>query len=637
MCGIAGFITDSSSFDRRKVLERMTESIRHRGPDGGGYYVDSSAALGHRRLSIVDVAAGQQPMANENENLWLVYNGEIYNHGEMKRNLERAGHRYKSRCDTETILHAYEEYGPDCLFQFRGMFAFALWDKHSKTLFCARDRLGIKPFYYYWDGRLFAFASEIKALLEHPAISPKFEETLLSEYLAFGYSSDERTLFAGIRKLMPGHYLMLSPEGLMVDEYWDVPAPVDDRRHELSWIRECRERLETTVKMRLMSDVPLGVFLSGGVDSSAIASLMARMVSEPVKTFAVGYSESAWSELPYARRVAQTIGTDHHEVIVGMEDFFNALPNLIGHEDEPITWPSSVSLYFVSKLAAQQVKVVLTGEGADEMFGGYSRYRFFGINQQWARGYGLLPPRMRKSIRETLASTALFSSSVRRKLQHTFIGRGGDLESLYLDNFYSAFSRQDQSRLLSVRPASTYQSYLRYWGAREGSNWLDRLLYADMKTYLVELLMKQDQMSMACSIESRVPFLDHPFVEFAMRVPEHMKIHRGCGKYILKRAVEDLLPHDIIYRKKMGFPTPLRQWLLNPRSDDLFAILRARGGLLAEYVDRAQLDLLLIRHRNGFEDATDRIWRLLNLQIWGDLFLTGREDAWREGLMATAS
>src|SRR5260370_10244120 len=250
MCGIAGFITDSSSFDRRKVLERMTESIRHRGPDGGGYYVDSSAALGHRRLSIVDVAAGQQTMANENENLWLVYNGEIYNHAEMRRNLERAGHRYKSRCDTETILHAYEEYGPDCLFQFRGMFAFALWDKHSKTLFCARDRLGIKPFYYSWDWPLFSFASEIKALLEHPAISPKFEETLLSEYLAFGYSSDDRTLFSGIRKLMPGHYLMLSPEGLMVDEYWDVPAPVYDRRHELSWVRECRDRLETTVRMR---------------------------------------------------------------------------------------------------------------------------------------------------------------------------------------------------------------------------------------------------------------------------------------------------------------------------------------------------------------------------------------------------
>ncbi|MCU1274391.1 MAG: asparagine synthase (glutamine-hydrolyzing), partial [Bryobacterales bacterium] len=527
----------------------MTTAIQHRGPDGEGYYSDAHAWLGHRRLSIVDVAGGAQPMTNETGNLWIVYNGEIYNHADLRPALERAGHQYRTRCDTEAIVHAYEQYGPDCLERFRGMFAFALWDKSSRTLFCARDRLGIKPFYYYWDGKLFAFASEIKALLEHPAISPVFDESLLSEYLAFGYTSGERTLFSGIRKLMPGHYLTLSESGLAIRRYWDVPeAEERDSRHEESWVRECRERLETSVQLRLMSDVPLGMFLSGGVDSSAIAALMMRMVREPVKTFAVGYRETAFSELAYARQAAAAIGTDHREVTIGMEDFFNALPQLIWHEDEPITWPSSVSLYFVSRLAAQEVKVVLTGEGSDELFGGYARYHSFGVNNQWLQMYRFLPRMVRSSVRNGIAGSTLLSRSLRRKLQHTMLGRGEELESLYLDNFYSAFGGEEQRRMLAKAPAHTYESFLRYWDSRPNANWLDRLLYTDVKTYLVELLMKQDQMSMACSIESRVPFLDHTLVEFAAQVPRRLKIRGRTGKYILKRSVEDLLPRELVYR-----------------------------------------------------------------------------------------
>jgi len=617
----------------------MTTAIQHRGPDGEGYYSEAHAHLGHRRLSIIDVAAGAQPMTNESGNLWIVYNGEIYNHADLRPALERAGHQYRTRCDTETILHAYEQYGPDCLERFRGMFAFALWDKSSRTLFCARDRLGIKPFYYYWDGKLFAFASEMKALLEHPAISPVFDESLLSEYLAFGYSSGERTLFSGIRKLMPGHYLVLSERGLETKRYWEVPEPptASDGRDDASWVRECRERLETSVRLRLMSDVPLGMFLSGGVDSSAIAALMMRMVREPVKTFAVGYRETAFSELAYARQAAAAIGTDHREVTIGMDDFFNALPQLIWHEDEPITWPSSVSLYFVSQLAAREVKVVLTGEGSDELFAGYARYHSFGVNNRWLQMYRFVPRVARTSVRNAIAGSRLLSPSLRRKLQHTMLGRGEELESLYLDNFYSAFSAEEQRRMLAKEPAHTYESFLRRWDSRPNANWLDRLLYADIKTYLVELLMKQDQMSMACSIESRVPFLDHSLVEFAAQVPRRMKIRGGTGKYILKRAVEDLLPRELVYRPKMGFPTPLRQWLTDPRSDDLLSILRARGGLLEAYVDRDQLDALLVRHRNGFEDATDRIWRLLNLQIWGDLFITGNRRSKHDGLLTAAS
>ena len=628
MCGIAGFVTLEPNSLPDAVLARMTGAIAHRGPDGERFYRDPHASLGHRRLSIIDVAAGHQPMTSESGQLWIVYNGEIFNHAELRPELEQAGHRYKTRSDTETILHAYEQYGPDCLSRFRGMFAFAIWDKNTRTLFCARDRMGIKPFYYYWDGRLFVFASEIKALLRHPAISPALEESLLSQYLSFGYSSDERTLFSSIRKLMPGHQLLLTPAGLHAEPYWDVPppAPAEDQ-DDAAWIRECRQRLEETVRMRLMSDVPLGMFLSGGVDSSAIAAIMSRCVSGPIQTFAVGYREAPFSELPFAARVSRLIGAQHQEVVIGREDFFQALPSLIWHEDEPIVWPSSISLYFVSRLAARRVKVVLTGEGSDELFGGYARYRYHLLNRRAMDFYKLLPEVLRRFLRSQIADSPLLSAAFRRKLQHSFLGRGEDLPSLYLDNFYSAFSASDQLGLLAAPdglPPSAYSSFLHYWNAPPNGSLLSRMLYADQKTYLVELLMKQDQMSMACSIESRVPFLDHPMVEFAARVPDRMKLRGGVGKYLLKRAVEDLLPPEIVHRKKMGFPTPLRQWLRGPEAESVYSVLRNSNGLLAAYLDRRALDRLLDLHQRGQEDATDRIWRLWNLQIWGDLFLTGK-------------
>jgi asparagine synthase (glutamine-hydrolysing) len=642
MCGITGFVTTEPSDQPVSIIERMADSIRHRGPDDFGYYRDPWANLGFRRLAIIDVSGGHQPMSNEDGNLWLIFNGEIFNHASLRPALEAAGHRYQNRSDSETIIHSYEQYGPDCVSRFRGMFAFALWDKNTRRLFIARDRLGKKPLYYYWDGRLFAFASEIKALFEHPAISPRLEESLLPEYLAFGYASEERTLFAGIRKLMPGHHLTLDVRGaapkLDIRQYWDLPLPAPEQRSDAEWIAECRTRLEETVRMRLMSDVPLGMFLSGGVDSSAIAAIMKRQFDGPVKTFAVGYQEAEFSELSYARQVAGAIGTDHHEVVVTMDDFFNALPRLIWHEDEPLTWPSSVSLYFVSKLARQHVTVVLTGEGSDEMFGGYARYRFYAMNERWLKPYRVLPAALRGFIRRQVATTSLLSASLRRKLQHTFVGRGEDLESLYLDNFFSAFPLAEQQRLFRSLPAaSPYANFRRYLDAAPNLPALSRLLQTDQKTYLVELLMKQDQMSMATSIESRVPFLDHEFVEFSTRVPEHMKLRNGEGKYIVKKAIEGLVPHDIIYRKKMGFPTPLRQWLMDPRGRHLLDLLRAKDGLLAAYIDPGALDTLLERQVSGQEDATDRIWRLLTLQLWGDMFLTGKRDRYWEGIGAAAA
>ncbi|MEO7648842.1 MAG: asparagine synthase (glutamine-hydrolyzing), partial [Bryobacteraceae bacterium] len=496
MCGIAGFVRATPGSDPPAVLDRMTGSIRHRGPDGSGVFRDPFASLGHRRLSIIDVAGGSQPMFNEDGQVAIVYNGEIFNHSDLRPELEAAGHRYTTHCDTETIVHAYEQYGPACVSRFRGMFSFAIWNRNNRKLFCARDRLGIKPFYYYFDGRVFVFASEIKALLEHPAISARFEQDALPEYLAFGYLSGERTLFSGIRKLMPGHHLTVEPAlgdrlSLHIEKYWDLPASSGDAHHQsdAGWIKECRQRLEETVRMRLMSDVPLGMFLSGGVDSSAIAALMKRMVSGPIKTFAVGYKEAAYSELGYARQVATHIGADHREVSVGMEEFFDVLPRLICHEDEPITWPSSVSLYFVSKLAAREVKVVLTGEGSDELFAGYSRYRFYDLNQRWASTYGLLPSFARSWIRGQVAESPLLSAALRRKLQHTFVGRAETVEALYLDNFYSAFPAGEQETLLAGASApSAYGAFLSHWNAHADLPIIPRMLFADQKTYLVELL-----------------------------------------------------------------------------------------------------------------------------------------------------
>ncbi len=641
MCGIAGFLTREPDASADAVLRRMTGVMAHRGPDGEGCWSDGPVALGHRRLSIIDVAAGAQPMADAEQRYQLVYNGEIYNHAELRKQLERSGRRYRTHCDTETILHAYAERGPACVEGFGGMFAFALWDRQSETLFCARDRLGIKPFYYSWDGRNFVFGSEIKVLLEHPAVGVRFDQSLLAEHLAFGFSSDDRTLFGGVRKLMPGHTLTVRPGAAPeIRQYWDIPIPEQfELQTDAEWIEDCRERFEQSVESHLMADVPLGMFLSGGVDSGSVAAVIKRLTNQPVKTFSVGYAEAEYSELALAAQVAEKIGTDHREITVSARQFFEALPRLIWHEDEPIAWPSSVSLHYVSKLAAEDVKVVLTGEGSDELFAGYARYRFYMLNQKAAGTYGLLPRSLRKGIRRFVATSPLLKAGLRRKLQHTFLGRELGFESLYIDNFHSAFSPQEQALLLTSaerRADPVYDSFIAHWRATEGKPLLSRLLYSDLKTYLVELLMKQDQMSMSTSIESRVPFLDHSFVEFAAGVPDHMKLRKGVGKYIFKKVAEDLIPHDVIYRPKMGFPTPLRRWLREDFAAPVFGLLRKRDGLLAELLDREMLDILIEGQTAGAVDATDRLWRLLNLQIWGEVYLKGRGPLDWDELVADA-
>ncbi len=635
MCGICGiFFSNHDGRVRRDALATMNRQIAHRGPDDEGLLVQDRVGLAMRRLSIIDVQTGHQPMSNEDGNVSIVFNGEIYNHQKLRSDLESRGHRYRTKSDTETIVHLYEEYGDDCVKHLRGMFAFAIWDRAKGRILLARDRLGIKPLYYRYRDGMLLFASEIKAILAYPGVNPEFNRRTLAEYLAFGYVSSEETMYRGIHKLGPGHVLALDERGqIEVSQYWDLQATADapDRGREY-YVRTYRELLEECVSSHLMSDVPLGVFLSGGLDSSAVAALTTRIRKEPIETFSVGYGsagdeEEDFSEFSFARAVAQHIGSKHHEVRLGREEFFQALPRLIWHEDEPLVWPSSVALYFVARLAREHVTVVLTGEGSDETLAGYTRYPWTLLNSRMDSVYrGITPAFLRAIIREAIASAPL-PANLRRQLEHTFLMRdGASWESFYFDNFYSAFSAAEQSKLLT--PAAieasgdAYANSMAEWNRSSGES-LHRLLYTDIKTYLVELLMKQDQMSMAASVESRVPFLDHVLVEFTAGIPAKYSTNRLGGKHILKSAVEDLLPREIVYRQKMGFPTPWAYWLAGPQLESLERMLteertQDRGLFRAEAVRR-----LFAEHRTGRRDHGNRIWRLLNLELWMRVCLEG--------------
>jgi len=638
MCGIAGIIEfGKDTHADSGVLRRMCDIMAHRGPDDDGIFVQGRVGLGMRRLSIVDLATGHQPISNEDGSLWIVFNGEIYNHQSLRELLITRGHYYRTQSDTETIVHLYEEYGKDCVQHLRGMFAFAIWDAKQKSLFVARDRLGIKPLYFRLTPKNFVFGSEIKVLMAYPGVSPDFNRTALPEYLAFGYLSGDETFYTGVQKLMPGHWLEVDKHGdVRLEEYWDLPLVPEDKTYaEGYYVESYRDLLEGAVKSHLMSDVPLGVFLSGGLDSSAVAALMTKLRREPIETFSVGYSESTYSELPYARTVSQHLNSVHHEVLLSRQDFFGALPKLIWHEDEPITWPSSVSLFFVAQLASERVKVVLTGEGSDETLAGYSRYAFTLKNLALDHIYRSLVPRpIRRSIRDSIGSSTWIDASTRRKLSHTFLGLDGELwDSFYFDNFFSAFNHKDQGELFTdelkheFETASPYRNVLRYW-ERSSGQLLQRLLYTDIKTYLLELLMKQDNMSMASSIESRVPFLDHVLVEWAMRVPANIQIRGTAGKRILKKAMEDLLPSSIIYRPKLGFPTPWSGWLAGTQLDDIERLLLEPRSMNRALFRKTAVEKIFREHRDRHRDHYDRIWRLLNLELWHRVCLEGESHEW---------
>jgi asparagine synthase (glutamine-hydrolysing) len=637
MCGINGIALSSRASERRVergVLERMRDVIRHRGPDDCGLLLDRNVGLGHRRLSIVDVAAGHQPMPNEDGTLHVVYNGEIYNHADFRAGLEARGHTYRTHCDTETILHLYEEQGARCVEGLRGMFAFAIWDSRRRELFIARDRLGVKPLYYFHrpDGSLY-FASEIKALLAARAVEAQINYAALPDYLANHGTSSDETLFEGVRRLPPGHTLLWREDGRVeIAQYWDVSFAdegAEGSRRDEDLIAEWLDLFRTSVRLRLMADVPLGMFLSGGIDSSAIAALMSGMVAEPIKTFSVAFREREANELDYARMVAEKFKADHHEVIVSPQEFFAALPQMVWQEDEPLAHPSSVPLYFVSRLASEHVKVVLTGEGSDELLGGYERYYKTLVNLSvGARYERFAPASLRRAIARQIQSLPGHSTK-RQKLARTFLCLATDIESIYFDNF-AVFNRAMQRELLTAETQARagaldpYRDMRRHFNSTNARSLLNRMLYADTKTYLHELLMKQDQMSMAASIESRVPFLDHKLVEFTVRLPERLKLRRGRTKYVLRRAMRDILPEPILARRKMGFPVPVGQWFRQEfRSIVDEYVLGARARERAIF-NHDFVRALVARHQGG-ENHSERLWALVNFEIWLRRFVDGEE------------
>ena len=615
----------------------MNDALVHRGPDASGIKIlngqNASVALGHRRLSIIDLAGGAQPMSNEDGTVWITYNGEIYNHIDLRSELLKRGHRYKTRCDTETIVHAYEEWGPDCVKRFRGMFAFVIWDSREDRLFAVRDRMGIKPLYYsFADGHLLC-ASEIKALFASKWCVPQLNLEAVPEHLTLGYLSGSSTLFRGVSSLLPGHWLMWKDGELKTEQYWEIPLP--DAASQLTDEAEVVDRLlqlfRESVQMRLMSDVPLGVFLSGGLDSSAIAATMAQQMSEPVKTFAVGFEADYYSEFDFAREVASSIGADHHEVVLKPERMLASLPKLIWHEDEPIRNASSVALAEVSNLARSEVKVVLTGEGSDELFAGYERYWATLFNMKWGTAYHRITPQWFRDacIRSTMWRWPL-PLSIKKKISHTFVNYSLRPEEIVFENWHSIFPPRSYQQLLSpdtwrsLSEVDPYIDTMRLFESRPSGNLLDRLLYTDQKSYLVELLMKQDRMSMAASIESRVPFLDHKLVEFAAQVPAKFKIRRCNGKYLLKRAMRQILPDAIIKRKKMGFPVPINQWFRKEFARAVRSVLtsdqtRNHGIFNVEYLTR-----LLDEHVQGFRDNSDALWTVLNFDLWTRIFIDGQ-------------
>jgi asparagine synthase (glutamine-hydrolysing) len=631
MCGIAGIL----KFDPRAGVEErrllaMRQSLLHRGPDGAGMMVIGPVGLAHRRLSIIDVAGGHQPMCNPVGKIWITYNGELYNFRELRELLVSNGCIFMTKSDTEVVLRAYEVFGESCVERLRGMFAFAIWDGPNKRMFLARDRLGIKPLYYSIDDTELLFGSEIKALLAGRTVPPVFNRAVLPEFLASRYVAGDATFFEGVRKLLPGHTLSWSAtSGIQHRRYWQPPVPQPDSvKSYHDHVKEVRGGLEDAVRVHLLSDVPVGVFLSGGLDSTIIAALMAASVDGPVETFCVGFEEAAANENHYARLAAKAIRAKHHEAMVSPKQFFDALPRLIWHEDEPIAFPSSVPLHIISCKAREHVKVVLTGEGADELFLGYDyRYRVTEKNLRLGKWFGRSTP---SSLRAAVAKIVpKLPWQLRRYAERTFLALENDPRSMFFENFSVFRNGQRQALLLdpSLEAArETHDQGLGYYAAG-GADALACMSHADLQTYLVELLMKQDQMSMAASLESRVPFLDHLLVDKVAAIPGHLRMRGGVSKSLLRDAVKDIVPPEIMKRRKMGFPVPIENWLRGAFWWVVEEFVLSERSRMRGHFNNAELYALAEEHRTGHANHTERLWLLINLEIWQRIFIDGEEPA----------
>jgi asparagine synthase (glutamine-hydrolysing) len=630
MCGIAGFVgTDAlarGGAERAAVLERMLRRIEHRGPDDEGTMLDERAALGMRRLSIIDVAGGHQPLSGCDPALNIVFNGEIYNYRELQRELETRGHRFRTHSDTETIVHLYEEHGAACVEHLRGMFAFALWDERKQELFVARDRVGKKPLYYTLTPEgVLIFASELKSLLEYPGLRREMSVEALDAYLTLGYVPDPLTIFRDIHKLPPGHHLVFDGREVSIKQYWDFHFEHErGQRRAEDYLDELRSLLDESVRLRLESEVPLGAFLSGGVDSSAVVGLMARHMEQPVKTFSIGFHEDSYNELKYARVAAEHFGTDHHEFVV-TPDICSIVDELVWHFDEPFADSSAIPTYMVSKLARQFVTVVLSGDGGDELFAGYTRY----VVDRKRSGFARVPRLVRRGIVEPLSRSLPHGARGRNFLHNVAL----DPVERYLDSVsvFTALTKrslytEDFRRELGGRDLATTQ--FRDYAAHTGTNDpLDTLLYLDSKTYLPgDILTKVDRMSMANSLEARGPLLDHKLIEFVARIPPDLKLKGLETKHIFKRALEGLVPEEILNRPKQGFGVPVEQWInaqLRERTRETLTSARARQRGL---IEPRYVATLLDEHERGRRDHSASLWALFMLELWQRQFVDGERS-----------
>lgn len=625
MCGIAGFIDHSalSMEERTDILNRMCQVIYHRGPDDQGMSIDGPVALGMRRLSIIDLSGGHQPMSGEDGTVTVVFNGEIYNFRELQPLLESRGHRFKTNSDTESIVHGYEEFSTACVNHLRGMFTFALWDEKAKTLMLARDRVGKKPLYYTETIHgAFVFGSEIKSILEHPDVEREIDLEGLDAYLKLGYVPDPLSIFRNIKRLPPGHTLTYSQGRITLQQYWDFNFEPNESLDEKSYVEELRALLEDAVRSRLISDVPLGAFLSGGIDSSTVVALMAKSMDQPVKTFSIGFREDSYNELRYARLTAEKYGTDHHEFFV-TPDICDVADELVWHFDEPFADSSSIPTYVVSKLAREHVTVALSGDGGDELFGGYERY----LVERSRRMFGQLPKMLRENVMFPLSHRLPHGARGRNLLHNLSL----DPVERYLDSVsvFTSMNREllyseDLKQKLSVTlPLSErFQHYAQRVSTGDD---LDVLLYIDSKTYLPgDILTKVDRMSMATSLETRAPLLDQKLIDFVTRIPAALKIVGKETKHIFKQAIRDLIPDEVMTRPKQGFGIPMSTWInqeLRAKIRETLSdsLTRQRG-----YFDYSYVELLLKEHERGRRDHSKALWALLMLELWHRRFLDSK-------------
>lgn len=613
MCGISGFSGDFPE----NFLHKMNDIMVHRGPDDSGIYCNKNTGLAHRRLSIIDLAGGRQPMSNEDDSIWITYNGEVYNFQKLRKKY-LSSHTFKTRSDTEVILHLYEEFGEKCIDHLRGMFAFAIWDEKKRKLFIARDRFGIKPLYYAQTSRGFIFASELKALLETDSLARKVDKEALNLYLTFRYVPGSRTMIDAIKKLEPGHYLVYQDGKITITQYWDLNFQKDENQTEQDCSRALTDILREAIDLRLISEVPLGAYLSGGLDSSFMVGLMSQLMRKPVKTFTAGFEDGWHDESPYAATVAEKFATDHR-LLRTNPDAVSVLEKVVWHLDEPLGDAATIPTFLLSKLTRKYVTVILSGEGADELFAGYDKYKVLYYSDKYS----------------SLFCSPLFSFLGRLFANNIKLQRGFDLlasqketAQTYL-NLVSVFSEQEKAELFGQEltglksaadaPLKLVEKYLQY-GEKKG-DYLDRLMYLDIKTWLPnDVLLKNDKMTMAHSLEARVPFLDHKFAEYVMTIPTRLKLKGLSEKYILRKAMQGLVPKSITKRRKHGFTVPLAQWMqgeLRKVVDTLFSPerIREKGFWNYQAIEKLrQKDLANPFYRRQF-------WTMVSFELWHRIFI----------------